>query len=46
MSEQKINTQLRKAQGETNERLAALLEEQRKTNYLLEKLLGTWASAV
>jgi hypothetical protein len=40
MSEQQINTQLRKAQGETNTRLEQLIAEQRRTNELLERLLA------
>ena len=32
--------QLKKAQGETNDRLDALLAEQKRTNQLLEALIG------
>ena len=38
-TESAILTQAKKAQGETNDRLDALLAEQRRTNELLESLV-------
>jgi hypothetical protein len=40
LTEGQIVTQLKKAQGETNERLDAILAEQRRTNQLLAQLAG------
>jgi hypothetical protein len=39
-TESALLTQAKKAQGETNERLDALVAEQRRTNELLERLAG------
>ena len=40
LTEGNIFSQLKKGQGETNTRLDALLSEQKRTNELLEQLLG------
>lgn len=40
-TESAICNQLRKAQGETNDRLDALLAEQRRTNELLARVVHT-----
>ena len=40
VKENEILTQAKKAQGETNQRLDALLTEQKRTNELLEWLGG------
>jgi len=39
MTETQVLTQLKKGQGEENQRLDALLAEQRRTNELLEQLV-------
>jgi hypothetical protein len=39
-TEQATNRQLKKGQGETNDYLATLLDEQRETNRLLAILIG------
>ena len=40
ITEANILTQAKKGQGETNKRLEALIEEQRRTNELLGQLLA------
>ncbi len=40
MAESNILTQAKKGQGETNERLDALIAEQKKTNELLAQLVS------
>jgi hypothetical protein len=46
MTENQIRTQARRAQGETNDRLDALLKAQRRTNELLAQLVTTIGDAL